>query len=120
MSTLVNLTPHPVDIILPSGKRYTLPACTTPARVVHAQSENEAVCVAGEDVEVVLSGRVVQIDHLPPPAPNQFFITSLLVAQACPERPDLLIPATGPRDGVIRNERGQVTAVTRLKRLAGT
>jgi hypothetical protein len=32
-------------------------------------------------------------------------------------RPDVLVPGTGPGDGAVRNDKGHIVAVTRLKRV---
>lgn len=53
------------------------------------------------------------ITGLPDPQAGQYYIVSMMVAQALPDRADLLVPGTGPADEAIRDN-GQIVAVTRL------
>ena len=57
-----------------------------------------------------------EIDGLPDPVPGTMYIVSLIVLNALRPgaRYDVCAPATGPNDGAIRDERGQVIAVTKL------
>ena len=59
----------------------------------------------------------------PAPVPGVFLVVSGMVGAALKEkgmvRPDVLVPGTGPQDGAVRNEKGHVIAVTRLKVATG-
>lgn len=48
---------------------------------------------------------------LPEPQPNTLFIVSGMVREAFPERQDFISPCTDPKF-VVRNDKGQVEAVT--------
>ncbi len=109
---IINLTPHEVviyssmDCILRDGRLYlrenedehpqplrVYPAAEVPARVV-VDYENDGVangiCFFRLKVKNILS--------LPEPKKNTWYIVSKIVAQACPERTDLIIPGTMVRD----------------------
>jgi hypothetical protein len=56
------------------------------------------------------------VEGLPDPEENTIYLVSALVGGR-PEvasRDDVFIPGTGPKDGAVRDERGQIYAVTRL------
>ena len=54
------------------------------------------------------------VEGLPAPRPDTIYVVSALVAGRCVGRDDVFSPGTGPQDGAVRNERGQIVAVTRL------
>lgn len=56
------------------------------------------------------------VTDLPEAEEGIFLIVSGFVGGAVTgTRPDVLVPGTGPKDGAIRNEKGHIVAVTRLK-----
>jgi len=61
------------------------------------------------------------VEGLPAPRPGCVFLVSGLVLAALEKegsrRTDVLAPATGPRDGAVRDAKGFVIAVTQLKGL---
>ena len=95
--TFVNLTPHTVNVIRQDGSVLDLPASGQVARC--SQSAELVFVQDGIEVTRQAFGEVV---GLPDEQEGIFFIVSRLVAAACPERRDLLIP--GP---LIRGEDGQ-------------
>lgn len=97
---LVNLTPHAISIRRADGATLALPASGQVARC--AQQSIPVITLAGIDVTVQRFGPV---EGLPAPAPETRYIVSRLVAEACPERRDLLIP--GP---ALRDEAGRIVA----------
>ena len=111
---LINLTPHAlclrnetgVDIIPPSG---------TVARVTSTPGALETV--AGIPVPVAGMQVFGGVEGLPEPTPGTMFVVSAMVLSALRgSRPDVVGPGTGPNDGAMRNEKGQIVAVTRLVR----
>ena len=111
-SEFVNLTPHDIVLQYPSGARLTIPPSGTEARVDS---------VSGVLRETVDSGIPIyeaptwgEVEGLPDPESGKIFIVSGLVASRSFGRKDVVSPGTGPKDGVIRNEKGHVVAVTRL------
>lgn len=112
--TLVNLTPHPVTLRLPDGTDLTLDPAPEPARVSTLNADSPASEWATVPVPVVPFPPYGPVEGLPLPTPGKSYIVSLLVLARCAGRTDVFAPATGPKDGCIRDDKGQVVAVTRL------
>ena len=90
---LVNLTPHAVTIVLPSGDTVTLPPSGTVAR---CSTSSEVVGeVNGIPVSRVSYGEVV---GLPEATEGVIFIVSALVRSAVPHRKDVASPGDLVRD----------------------
>ena len=100
MATIVNMTPHSVNlgghIVAPSGQ------------VARVSTTYEEV---GEVVPCLPIYRTVYgaVEGLPEPEDGTVYLVSGMVAAACPDRPDVFAPATG-HPGVIRVA-GQVASV---------
>lgn len=92
MATLVNLTPHAVDIITPD-EVISIPSSGTVARC--AQSQKKVGEINGIAVTRQTFGEVVD---LPEREEGTIYIVSRLVAAACPDRDDLVIPGPLLRD----------------------
>jgi len=104
MNRLINLTPHPVRVVLPDGE-IVLPPSGQVARL------GEEVRPAGMLNGIpVVEKRLTGLD-LPPVQPGVFYVVSLAVAQVA-RREDLLVP-----DDLVRDERGQVVGCRRLARI---
>lgn len=93
MKKFVNLTAHPVNILLDGGDKITFPASGTIARVGMDQ-------VKVGDIDGIPVFRTVfskNITDLPAPADDTVFIVSTLVAQAAVGRDDngVIIGASG-------------------------
>lgn len=106
---IVNLTPHDVAIynttvcILNSGRLYlhekadmeypepmrVYPAAKEPARMTFVQKP--AGMADGIPVYWWAPNEIV---NLPDPKPETYYIVSKMLAQACPERKDLIFPGT--------------------------
>jgi hypothetical protein len=86
------------------------------ARVATATTTTGQV-VGGLPVQTTLFG---QVTDLPAPKDGVAYLVSALVlgALAGHGRRDVFAPATGPQDGAVRNDQGQVVAVTRLNGVA--
>jgi hypothetical protein len=108
---IVNLTPHTINIQLPSGDPVEIP-CAGLARV-SSQAGSPLSDING----IPRYGAPVwgQVDGLPDPVLGTIYVVSALVAARSP-RGDVYSPGTGPSDGVIRNDQGQIVAITRLVR----
>lgn len=106
---IVNLTPHDVAIynttvcILNSGRLYlhekadmeypeplrVYPAANEPARVHFVQGDPGTA-----DGILVYRWAPYGITGLPDAKPDTYYIVSKMLAQACPEREDLIFPGT--------------------------
>jgi hypothetical protein len=103
-----NLTPHAIALKQPDG---TLIHILPSGQVARVSVTTVPVDRPGLPVPVVrnLYGPV---EGLPDPQPGHFFVVSALVLARCAGRDDVYAPDTGP--GAVRDEKGQIVAVTRL------
>lgn len=112
-TTLVNLTPHPLNL-----GATVLPASGTVARVT--TTPGALTVVEGLPVPVKGAATFGGVVGLPEPTEGTFFVVSGLVGSALVaaglSRPDVLMPGTGPDDNAVRNEKGHVVGVTCLVR----
>jgi hypothetical protein len=104
MEDLINLTPHTI-VIRVGGVDHAIPPSGTVARV----STAEAVVGEIDGVPVV---RAVYGEVTGLPEEGTPCIVSAMVRAAVPGRAGVYSPDTGP--SAIRDERGQIVAVTRL------
>lgn len=108
MSTLVNLTPHPIDILDgSSGEPITsIPQSGSVARV----GTERAIIgeVEGIDIYKTTFG---EVQDLPEPIEGTYYIVSALVMSALPDRADLLSPGE-----LVRDEDGRVIGCRGLTR----
>lgn len=95
--SFVNCTPH--EIVLNDGRRFA--PCGKVARVgqTHSKPDCNGICVS----------QYSEPFDLPEPQQDVRFIVSSLVLAACPDRTDLVAPATGHPD-CVRNE-GRIVSV---------
>ena len=96
---LINLTPHPLNIIQGEDS-LELPGVPL-ERAPRVEETIEEIGKIG-DFPIRRKSLSKKIIGLPEPEDNTYFIVSSLVAQAAKDRRDLLVPAP------VRNERGQV------------
>lgn len=108
MERLINLTPHTVTVQL-GEKVVEFPPSGQIARVGVEYTPTDEV--GGIPVVRATTGAV---EGLPDPAEGVYYIVSAMVAQALPQRHDLLAPDTGA--GAVRDETGRIIAVTRFVR----
>ena len=99
---VVNLCPHPLNIIDAEGKVRDFPKCENPARV--SQSEEALGNILGVQITRQKFGKV---ENLPEYKRGTFYVVSRMVAAAAAaegrKTSDLLIPGPG-----VRNEQGQI------------
>jgi hypothetical protein len=109
---LVNLCPHEIDLILDDGQEVVLPACAKPARASMDRRLERVIRLDLDDetVEVPVSSvELGEVHELPDPVAGTWYVVSLVVAYAHPERDDLLVP-----DDLVRDEQGRVIACQAL------
>ena len=107
---LVNLTPHTINLISPSGEETALPS----DGVARVASQPGTALGYAAGIPLFSAPTWGAVDGLPDPEPGTIFIVSALVAGQVKGRPDVFSPGTGPHDGAIRDKTGQIVAVTRL------
>lgn len=91
---IVNCTPHDVVVIRTSGESITFSRSETPARC-----SVERVQVGEIEGIPLFRSEFGAVENLPEPQPGMRFIVSRVVAEALPQRRDLLIPDDTVRDG---------------------
>ncbi|MEU9774282.1 hypothetical protein [Streptomyces sp. NPDC047968] len=95
---LVNLTPHPVRLVAEDGTTLTeLQPSPTPARRTESTEPEPPLIAKGITVPVVRLS-FGPVENLPPPTPGTAYVVSRPVADAHPDRDDLLVPARLVRD----------------------
>lgn len=108
-----NLTPHPVTVLGEDGKvLLTLEPEGVIPRVREEHIPDGEVMVG--DVTVPIARiNYADVEDLPAPQPGVYLVVSLLVAQAAPDRPDLLVPI-----GQVRDSQGRIIGCRGLGRLS--
>lgn len=105
MTDFINLTPHALTLVLPDGSTVTIPPSGVVARVT-----TEEVVVGQVAGVPLVERRFGAVDGLPEDGTP--CLVSALVAGAVPGRKGVYAPDTGST--ALRNEKGHITAVTRL------
>jgi len=101
---LVNLTPHPVSVITPTGT-MTIAASGNVARV-NVSEQPTGDTINGVPIKMRVTGGV---QGLPAPKPGIFYIVSSMVLSAVIGRSDVIAPDTG-KDAV-RDDKNQIVSV---------
>ena len=121
---IINCTPHDVciyrgsDCCYMDGKLYlledmdlqpfiTYPAAKEPTRVTFKQKIDGIV-----DGILIYWSSPDEFVNFPEPKPNTFYIVSKMLAQACPEREDFILPGT-----LVRNKSGDVVGCIDFSRV---
>ena len=108
MTSIVNLTPHPLHIYKKDGDILTINPTAPAARV---SSQVEAVYEVG-DIPITRT-TFGEVENLPDPCPGTIYVVSMLVQQAALGRIDLYRPDTGPQN-VVRDGEGKIIGVRAL------
>lgn len=120
---LVNLTPHPIVLRSATlGTRYTIaPTLPTP-RAGEVRDRTDEINVevlptddkpAGFQFPVTVNNlRLGRVENLPDPRPGVLLIVSRVIAEALPDRTDLVIP-----DEMIRDDQGRIVGCRALARV---
>ena len=98
---IINLTPHPLNIILDDGATVTV----APSGVVPR--------VASDNIQVApgfVTTTLGDVDGLPDLQPGVLLVVSALVRAALPGRVDLIGPDTSPQ-GAVRDQDGRIIGV---------
>lgn len=107
---IVNLTPHPVTLRNAAGVDTSIPSSGL-CRV--DSSPGVKMPVSNGPCDFYSATSFGAVSGLPDPMDGTIYIVSMLVAGLV-RRPDVFSPGTGPNDGAVRNDKGQIAAVTRL------
>lgn len=107
---LVNLTPHEINIITPEGEIKIQPSGVV-ARVSVTRETVGEITVDGKTIPIY-KNKFGQVENLPDPAPETIYIVSSIVAQAVPDRTDVMVP-----DDPVRDEAGRIIGAKGLARV---
>lgn len=105
--TIVNLTPHTITVLREGAEPIEYPPSGMVAR-----------CATQRRMVGTLNGIPInrtgfgEVSGLPEPAPGVYYLVSALVAQALPQRDDLLIP-----DDTVRDEEGRIIGCRAFARI---
>ena len=121
---MINLTPHAIVIqIIKKGysEKITIPPSGTVARVAHQERFVDKLVISGELSVDVISRSTVNITGLPADADEPVLVSSMVLEALQQMGGYEEYPVYAPDTGVtaIRNEKGQIEAVTRLVSLGG-
>lgn len=101
VGSLVNLTPHPINVILDDESNITI----NPNGVAPRCSAANTLVAPGFTKSVL-----GEVTGLPDKKDGVLLIVGALVRTACPDRDDLIGPDTSPT-GAVRNDAGQIIGV---------
>jgi hypothetical protein len=110
IESIINLTPHTIVLRDENGRDHEIPST---GRAVLKQTPGDLVDVPGVPVPIAQPASGHEVVGVPEPQEGVLFLVSFPVA-AFLRRPDVVSPGTGPQDGAIRTETGQIVGVTRL------
>jgi len=105
---LINLTPHSIRIEMEQNTNTIEPSGAI-ARV--SVKSVFAGVIPGTSIPV-RRNEYGPVENLPSPEPEKIYIVSAMVLSQCINRKDVFGPDTGP--SAIRNDQGQIVAVTAL------
>lgn len=103
---MINLTPHPITLRADDGTETTIQPSGTVARV--SMQETDVGCLLGLPVIRREAGAVTGL----PTDGTPCIVSSMVLTALSAGTPGVYAPDTGPT--AIRDERGQIVAVTRL------
>lgn len=93
MTTIINLTPHAIDIRKQDGTMLHIEPTAPAARVDEIRTALPAVGGIG-----VTRAAYGIVNNLPAPAPDTIYIVSMLVLSQCADRADVFAPGALLRD----------------------
>ena len=113
MANFINLTPHAIVVRLQDGSDITFPPSGMVARLDQTGAEIPMGKIEG--VPILSRSNFGEIVGLPQYETEgvNYIVSSLVAAHIV--RQDVFSPATGPNDGAIRNDKGQIIAVVAFK-----
>lgn len=105
---IINLTPHPINLMPEGGPVVTIPPSGTVARCATSRVQVGTVTVDGISIPVNQT-QFGAVSDLPDLQPDTIYIVSTLVAQAVPGRRDVFVV-----DDAVRDDQGRVIGARAL------
>lgn len=106
--TIVNMTPHAIDIFVAGDTKVQIPPSGNVARIAVKAVPANPIDVGGHMVPVNVS-TFGAVEGLPEPVEGVTLIVSMLVREAVKHRKDVVSPDTGP--GAVRDAGGKILGV---------
>lgn len=103
--TIINLTPHDINVISDTGNRITYPRSNTMARVFSTSTRVGQL----EDGTPLFRTSYGEVEGLPDPQDNTIYIVSSMIRSRLPERTDLASPC-----GLVRDSDGNIIGCSGL------
>ena len=94
---VVNCTPHDVNLITTKGN-ITFPKSGIIPRLTEQQKKINSINSNGIEIDI-MEKSFNEVEGLPGPQENTIYIVSALVAGACKNRDDIVVPNDTIRDG---------------------
>ncbi len=110
MAKIINLTPHEINLLTPEGELKIPPSGVT-ARVSVERKKIGDVFIDGKFIPVY-KNKFGLVENLPDPEPYTLYIVSAIVAQAVPNRFDVVVP-----DDFVRDEQGRIIGARALAKI---
>ena len=108
---VVNCTPHDVNLVTESGENITFERSGIIPRLTEQQQKISSVNSEGIEIDIMKKA-FLEPEGLPEPQENTIFIVSALVAGACKNRDDLVIP-----NDIVRDETGRIVGCKNLAKI---
>jgi len=105
---LINLTPHPINLVTHTGSTLEIAPSGQVARLGEHYSDVSRVDVDGARIRLVRKG-LNDVQGLPDPQEGVLYIVSAIVCNAEPYRDDLVYACD-----FVRNDKGQIVAARAL------
>jgi hypothetical protein len=95
--SLVNLTPHDIDVLEKDSNKVVFTIPRRDSTGIRREEVRTLETTINDEIQIYQIG-YKDINGLPPSERGVFFIVSMLIAQSCPERNDLVFPGEICRD----------------------
>ena len=107
---VVNCTPHDVNLITENGS-ITFPRSGIIPRLKEVQNKISSVTVNSIKIDIMKKS-FNNVEGLPEPQENTLYIVSALVAGACKNRDDLVVP-----NDTVRDDQGRIIGCRSLAKI---
>ena len=107
---VINCTPHDVNLVTTKGN-ITFPKSGIIPRLTESQKKINSVNSNGIEIDI-MEKSFLKPEGLPEPQENTIFIVSALVAGACKNRDDLVVP-----NDTVRDDQGRIIGCRSLARI---
>jgi hypothetical protein len=107
---VVNCTPHDINLVTEKGN-ITFPRSGIIPRLTEQQNKINSINSNGIEIDI-MEKSFNEVEGLPEPKENTIYIVSALVAGACKNRDDLVVP-----NDTIRDDQGRIVGCKNLAKI---